>query len=60
MTAQILNVLMYFFAGSGICSLACMILPSTHKNSFFQLLLDAANMWAFNFHKGENKDDTRP
>lgn len=59
MTAQILNVLIYFFAGSGICSLLAMIFPSNHKNSFLQLLLDGANLWAFNFNKGENKDDAR-
>lgn len=60
MSAQIINVLIMFFAGSGFCSLMCMILPSNHKNSFFQLILDAANMWAFNFNKAENKDDARP
>jgi len=59
MLSQILNVLLMFFAGSGICSLGCAVLPSNHKNSFIQLLLDAANMWSFNFNKAENKDDAR-
>ena len=60
MIAQILNVAMLFFAGSGICSALSCILPSTHKNSFAQLFLDGMNLWGFNFNKGENKDDTRP
>lgn len=60
MTAQILNVLTYFFAGSGLCSLASMLLPSTHKNTLAQFLLDGMNLWGFNQGRAENKDDTRP
>ena len=56
---QILNWVVIFFAGSGVCSLVSCGTPTNHKNTFLQWLLDGVNLWAFNIGKGENKDEKR-
>jgi len=60
MVAQILNVAVWFFFGSGICSLLSMLFPSNHKYPVVQFLLDGMNLWGFNQGKAQNKDEVRP
>lgn len=57
--STLLNWALFFFAGSGVCSLISTFTPSVHKNTFAQWLLDGMNLWAFNTGKASNKDDAR-
>ena len=57
--ATILNWVVIFFCGSGVCSLVAKFTPSVSTNTFYQWVIDGVNLWAFNTGSAKNADDTR-